>query len=820
MATAQQPGLFTSMVNQLKENSPTQYHNNTKRLGIAPPLEPPTRVLPHTPTDSLGSSPSTGNGHGTGHHENHSPHPLSKSDSMNTPPSRSKLTMSKDPRRIHGYGNMSVSPGGDYIAGPLSPPSALGASPSSYSLSRSGSTEFSPREPQMGISPRAKAPATPQQSHPTSQLPNGGASAPIPITSGGYHPPTVNSYSPVSSPLNPTPLSFSLVKNDVAKDGSSKAGWTAEAIKKHPEILQIMERVRPLGRAAAFGRTYTMAKTPAKDEFLVGRDHLVTLILQHLHYEGLHEAKKILEEETQIKFIDPQLAESRLLNLLRMAVRDTERVWELTLSTSAEAPHLLEELLSDLSLLQEDPTQDADDVNIWDEPEEGNIIYADEKEAREAQTPTSPATAVPLAGDTVSAASAAAGAGGSGEKIRPIKAASLNRLIVLLAQQEKHDIDYMKTFLLTYQSFTKPAKLLQKLIQRYHVPLKPGQSDEDYKKICMVIQLRVVNVIRAWIKDNWADFNDKLLTSLKLFVEGTLRLDNPGLAAVLSQTINGKRGEDDDEKRAKAGPQWNVVPPDPKIPKNIFSLYLDLFDVDEEEIARQMTLIDFEIYESIKMSELLNQSWNKAKLRHRSPNVIRMINRFNDVSHWVVTSILRVEKIRDRARTMAKLVRVGDFLFKLNNFNSAMAVLAGFNNAAVHRLKHTREEMPRNIQQTYDVLQHTLDSNQAYKGYRTLLSNANPPCIPYLGVYLTDLTFIDDGNPDTINGLINFAKRKLVYTVIDKVKQYQQSPYNLQPVYQIASLLVSLVWEHMDEDKQFKISLLREPRNAERSEIL
>lgn len=147
-------------------------------------------------------------------------------------------------------------------------------------------------------------------------------------------------------------------------------------------------------------------------------------------------------------------------------------------------------------------------------------------------------------------------------------------------------------------------------------------------------------MIKAWIKDNWADFNEKLLTSLKLFVDGTLRLDNPGLAAVIVQSLNGKvcsisnlftfpcsafhmatntvansfplslssflmlavqRIEDEDEKKAKAGPQWNVEPPEPKIPKNIFSLYLDIFDVDEEEIARQMTLIDFEVYESIKV---------------------------------------------------------------------------------------------------------------------------------------------------------------------------------------------------------------------------
>lgn len=62
--------------------------------------------------------------------------------------------------------------------------------------------------------------------------------------------------------------------------------------------------------------------------------------------------------------MDPQLSESRLLNLIRMAVKDTEKVWELTLSTSAEAGHLLEELLSELSLLQEDPALEADDVNV------------------------------------------------------------------------------------------------------------------------------------------------------------------------------------------------------------------------------------------------------------------------------------------------------------------------------------------------------------------------------------------------------------------------------------------------------------------------
>lgn len=41
--------------------------------------------------------------------------------------------------------------------------------------------------------------------------------------------------------------------------------------------------------------------------------------------------------------------------------------------------------------------------------------------------------------------------------------------------------------------------------------------------------------------------------------------------------------------------------PDPKIPKNIFSPTLSLDDVDEEEIARQLTLIDFQLYDRIRV---------------------------------------------------------------------------------------------------------------------------------------------------------------------------------------------------------------------------
>jgi hypothetical protein len=38
----------------------------------------------------------------------------------------------------------------------------------------------------------------------------------------------------------------------------------------------------------------------------------------------------------------------------------------------------------------------------------------------------------------------------------------------------------------------------------------------------------------------------------------------------------------------------------------------------------------------------------------------------------------------------------------------------------------------------------------SWRSYRTAIHEANPPCLPYIGVYLQDLIFIEEGNPGTI----------------------------------------------------------------------
>lgn len=66
--------------------------------------------------------------------------------------------------------------------------------------------------------------------------------------------------------------------------------------------------------------------------------------------------------------------------------------------------------------------------------------------------------------------------------------------------------------------------------------------------------------------------------------------------------------------------------------------------------------------------------------------------------------------------------------------------------------------------QTLDKLQTLVSAEGRFRNMREALHRCDPPCIPYLGMYLADLTFIEEGTPNyTEEGqLLNFSKMRMV----------------------------------------------------------
>ena len=53
-----------------------------------------------------------------------------------------------------------------------------------------------------------------------------------------------------------------------------------------------------------------------------------------------------------------------------------------------------------------------------------------------------------------------------------------------------------------------------------------------------------------------------------------------------------------------------------------------LFKLKPEQFARQLVLSEFEVFQKLQKTEFLNQSWLNPKLKHRSPNILRILERF------------------------------------------------------------------------------------------------------------------------------------------------------------------------------------------------
>lgn len=71
--------------------------------------------------------------------------------------------------------------------------------------------------------------------------------------------------------------------------------------------------------------------------------------------------------------------------------------------------------------------------------------------------------------------------------------------------------------------------------------------------------------------------------------------------------------------------------------------------------------------------------------------------------------------------------------------------------------------LPLQIKHTINKLQAVVCSDGRFRAMREALHRCDPPCIPYLGMYLTDLSFIEEGTPDfTPDRLLNFSKMRMV----------------------------------------------------------
>uniref|UniRef100_A0A8C3L1L6 Ras protein specific guanine nucleotide releasing factor 2 n=1 Tax=Chrysolophus pictus TaxID=9089 RepID=A0A8C3L1L6_CHRPC len=318
---------------------------------------------------------------------------------------------------------------------------------------------------------------------------------------------------------------------------------------------------------------------------------------------------------------------------------------------------------------------------------------------------------------------------------------------------------------------------------------------------------RVLNVLRHWVSKHSQDFelNNELKMNVLNLLEEVLR-DPDLLPQERKATANILRAlsqDDQDDTHLKIEDIIQMSEcPKPECFETLSAM----------ELAEQITLLDHIVFRSIPYEEFLGQGWMKLDKNERTPYIMKTSQHFNDMSNLVASQIMNYADVSSRANSIEKWVAVADICRCMHNYNGVLEITSALNRSAIYRLKKTWAKVSKQAKALMDKLQKTVSSEGRFKNLRETLKNCNPPAVPYLGMYLTDLAFIEEGTPNfTEEGLVNFSKMRMISHIIREIRQFQQTSYRIEHQQKVTHYLLDKTLI-IDEDTLYELSLKLEPR--------
>ncbi|ODV82853.1 hypothetical protein CANARDRAFT_10144 [[Candida] arabinofermentans NRRL YB-2248] len=415
-----------------------------------------------------------------------------------------------------------------------------------------------------------------------------------------------------------------------------------------------------------------------------------------------------------------------------------------------------------------------------------------------------------------------------------LKGGSIEGIIAKLVNPlNKLDLDFENSVLMFFTTFMTPLELLNKLTSKFNISIPEALSYEEYgiwlSKKLQPQQSKIIEIFKKlfstyWhvnyssmeFKQGWEDFtNDNIILDDELIQLGFHVID------ITTQEEYFKEFGDGNPQPIK----HNERPPIPlALGKNLMNIKkIRLKEIDSMELARQITLIQFELFNKINKMELMSRSYNFNKIFNKkdsisSKNISNFIENCNLLTHFTIFMILKQKDLNNRADLIKYFIIVSEKLIKLKNFSSMTAIISGLGSTSISRLKKTWELIPRHLMTNFNKMDNLMSIGKNYGEYRSILKfidEENEPCLPFLGMYLSDLRFLTDGNSDNLQNnkkLINISKRINIYKSIKEVIKFNSKNYNFEKIDEIW-LYLKNIWEILPNDeKLYEISLKLEPR--------
>ncbi|KAM7382997.1 hypothetical protein PAMP_002686 [Pampus punctatissimus] len=414
-----------------------------------------------------------------------------------------------------------------------------------------------------------------------------------------------------------------------------------------------------------------------------------------------------------------------------------------------------------------------------------------------------------------------------------LKAGTEEKLVLhLLHSFSMGDSSFITIFLSTYRSFTSTGRVLDILTDRLENP--PGDSERSQTR--QSFNKAVCTVFSTWLSEYPEDFKSLGEPWRLLRLAPLLPRDTSSAADLRTRLL--RIAEDLSEKSLlpdayKASPftdPTGFTSPPPDASKFEATSILGFV---AEIIAEQLTKIETELFVRLVPYHCLGSLWSQRDKKGREGvcwSVRATVRQFNKLANAVLASCLCPTKLRSqqRARLLEKWINVAEECRARKNFSSLYAIVSALQSNPIHRLRKTWQETDRETIRRYEELSEIFSEKDNYSQSRELLkeegtskfanfdnklnnrhhnrSNAQGT-VPYLGIFLTDLTMLDTAVKDRLdNGYINFDKRRREFEVLAQIRLLQSSCKNC--VFTVDEAFVE--WYHsvptLTEEESYRLS--------------
>ncbi|KAK9373612.1 ras guanine nucleotide exchange factor domain-containing protein [Lipomyces chichibuensis] len=171
------------------------------------------------------------------------------------------------------------------------------------------------------------------------------------------------------------------------------------------------------------------------------------------------------------------------------------------------------------------------------------------------------------------------------------------------------------------------------------------------------------------------------------------------------------------------------------------------------DLAEQFTIIDRDALSEVDWKELIELRWKQnvapvqdwlSLLTVKDVRGVELIiSRFNLMTSWVTSEIMLTRGLEERVRTIVKFIHVAAHTRELQNYSTFMQLTLALASATVQRLQTTWQNVPPGDVALFQSLEELASPLKNFHNLRRAMdkSDVSKGCVPFIGLYLSDLTF-------------------------------------------------------------------------------